>query len=266
VRIAVAQPHVGADRSGLLDDAVALAAQAAAAGARLLLFPEAYPGPMHVDDPRTDTAAALAAAAREHGIWLAWGALEPGEGGWQVVHHVTAPDGAMPVRYPRAHPATGDVHPVLNGTDVVAGQALATFDCEGVTVGLLVCSELWLPEVARVLALRGAQLILAPAGGGFTRVAGNWELLARARAVENHAYVALTVSRFGDEAGSALIAGPEELVADGPYAELVVGDLDLDRVAWLRDHDDSMAEPKAFSALPGLLRARRPALYSEVSR
>ena len=46
--------------------------------------------------------------------------------------------------------------------------------------------------------------------------------------------------------------------------ELLLATLDLDRVEWLRSHDDSMVEPKAFSSIPGLLRARRPELYEEL--
>lgn len=56
--------------------------------------------------------------------------------------------------------------------------------------------------------------MLGPPGGGFHRVAANWQLMAQAR--------------------------------------------------WLRSQDDSMQEPKPFSSLPGLLRARRPELYREL--
>ena len=43
-----------------------------------------------------------------------------------------------------------------------------------------------------------------------------------------------------------------------------MGPLDLARLRWLRANDDSMVEPKAFSSIPGLLRARRPELYGEL--
>ena len=265
MRLAVAQPVADRPGAGGLDVAAALARRAAADGARLVLFPEAYPGPGRATERFDGAAQRMAALAVETGLWVAWGSLEPGVRGWEVVHHVDRPDGSRALRYVRAHPATGDVHPVLNGTGVAPGPALATFDLDGITVGLLVCSELWLPEVARVHALRGAELILAPAGGGFTGVARNWELIAQARALENACHVALTLSRFGPEAGSALIAGPEGLVAQAPREALLVADCDLDRARWLRDRDDSMEEPKPFAALPGLLRARRPALYGELA-
>lgn len=265
LRLAVAQPRHQDRDARALDQAAGLARRAVADGARLVLFPEAYPGPSRATERFDGAVARMAEVAVETGLWIAWGSLEAGERGWEVVHHVHRPDGTQALRYARAHPATGDVHPILNGTGVAPGEHLATFDLDGVTVGLLVCSELWLPEVARIHALRGAEVILAPAGGGFSGVARNWEVIARARAIENQCHVCLTVSRFGTEAGSALIAGPEDVLARAPRKPLIVADADLARARWLGGRDDSMEEPKPFASLPGLLRARRPELYGELA-
>ncbi len=130
----------------------------------------------------------------------------------------------------------------------------------------MVCSELWIPETARVLALEGVQLILSPAGGGFTSLTENWQTIVRARAIENLCYVALTNNIWQDEVGAAMIAGPEHVVVSSGTEELLAADLDLERVAWLRDNDDSIVEPKAFSSIPGLLRARRPDLYESLAK
>ena len=77
-------------------------------------------------------------------------------------------------------------------------------------------------------------------------------------------FVALTQQLFDDEFGSALIAGPEGVLTEGTDPGLLITDLDLERARWLRSQDDSMVEPKQFSSLPGLLRARRPELYGEL--
>jgi predicted amidohydrolase/uncharacterized protein YcgI (DUF1989 family) len=263
IRCAVVQPHhhpaPGEERN--VAEAVAQVAAAAAAGAELVLFPEGHPGPMRVESS-FDAAGAMRAAAREHGVAVCWSRVErSADGRWRLVARVERPDGETALRYVRAHPATGDVHPVLSGTALAPGDGLGLTEVCGVRIGVLVCSELWIPEVARCLALGGAELLLAPAGGGFGAVAGNWRLIAQARAIENHCAVLLTQNRFGDEQGSALVAGPEGPLADGPAAELVVADVDLARLRWLRSRDDSMESPKPFRALPGLLRARRPELY-----
>ncbi len=77
--------------------------------------------------------------------------------------------------------------------------------------------------------------------------------------------MALTQQLFDGEEGSALIAGPEAVLAESAKPGLCLATLDLDRARWLRDTDDSMEEPKPFDSLPGLLRARRPELYGSLA-
>ncbi len=265
--VAAHQPRArrGGDAPASVDDAVAAVRRAAAAGAELVLFPEGYPGPGHVS-ASYEAAERMAAVAAETACAVCWSRVErDGDGLAYKVAYIHGANGEELLRYVRAHPATGDVHPTLTGAALAPGDELAVVHVAGVAVGLLICSELWLPEVARVLAVRGAEAILAPAGGGFGRVAANWRLVARARAIENQCYVVLTQALYGDEHGSALIAGPEELVAARADEGVLVGRLDLERARWLRARDDSMEEPKPFGSLPGLLRARRPELYRELA-
>jgi len=268
LRLAVAQPpaRAGEPDEARLADALAAIAGAAAAGAELLLFPESHPGPIRADSAM-DCRAEIGTAAAEGGVAVCWGRIERGgDGVHRTVAYLVGPDGAELLRYERAHPATGDVHAVLSGVPMASGAVLGLARLGELVVGVLVCSELWIPEVARTLAVRGAEVLLAPAGGSLRRVAPNWRLLARARAVENQLHLGLTQALYGDEEGSALIAGPEGIVAASPRPGLVIGDCDLDRARWLRDHDDSMREPKQFDSLPGLLRARRPELYGDLAR
>jgi len=265
IAVAVAQPVLRAGAEENVALAMELVREAAARGAELVLLPEVFPGPRRAEED-FDPQAGLAALAAELGCAIAWGRIESDEGRWLVVHRVEGPDGEPLARYERTHPATGDVNEAITGGAWISpGAELCVFDALGTRFGLLVCSELWQPEVARALALGGAEVILAPAGGGFTAVGPNWELLARARAVENECHLLLAHCRFGEQPGWALIAGPEDLLATAPGAELLCAELDLARARWLREHDDSMAEPKPFRSLPGLLRARRPELYAELA-
>lgn len=263
LRLAVVQPHAhpAADAERNVSDAIGHVRAAAADGAGLVLFPEGYPGPLRVESSY-DAEPALAAVARETGAAVCWSRIERFEDGlWRKVGYIHGADGQRALHYVRAHPATGDVHPVLSGTSLMPGDGFGIADVGGVRVGLLICSELWITEVARVLALSGADVLLAPAGGGFGEVGENWQLVARVRAMENHCFVGMTQNLFGDEPGVGLIAGPEGLLADGPHDAIVAADLDLARARWMRAHDDSMEKPKPFRALPGQLRARRPELY-----
>lgn len=267
-RLGVAQPrpHLGDDAARNVDWAVDAVRSAATGGAQLVVFPEGYPGPHRITSSY-DAEAALARVASEVGCGVYWSRVERVDAGlWQKVGYMLDGHGQRIARYPRTHPATGDVHLVLAGTPIAPGEQLHCVEIAGVKVGLMICSELWLPEVSRVLALRGAEILLAPAGGMLGPLAANWRLIASARAIENQCFVALTQNLYaGEDNGAALVAGPEHLVAEMASEGVFVAELDLGRARWLREHDDSMAEPKQFSSLPGLLRARRPELYSEIS-
>lgn len=265
-RLAVAQPAIdrAAREESRVDDAARLIAEAGSQGADLVLFPESYPGPITAGLDY-DAGPAIADACRGAGVAACWGRVEPlGDGRFVTVVLLTGPNGEEAGRYVRSHPATGDIHPVLSGAPMAPGPEPGLFELAGLRFGVVVCSELWNPELCRVLALRGAEVMLAPAGGGFHRVADNWRLMARARAVENELFVGLTQQLFDGESGSALIAGPEEVLGEIGEPGLLTCDLDLERARWLRSRDDSMVEPKPFSSLPGLLRARRPELYGEL--
>jgi predicted amidohydrolase len=264
--LAMAQPRriAGEDGSPNVDHAVDLVAQASAAGADLVCFPEFSPGPIDLTAPSYDAAPALSAAAKAGDLTVVWSRNEVCEDGLnRLVVYVTGRDGGTVLRYERTHPAT---IPASESRGVLTspGHVFGNFDVDGVPMGIVVCSEMWTPEVPRIVALRGAEIILSPAGGGFTALTRNWGIINQARAIENHCYVGLTNNLWGDEQGAAMIAGPEHVLAQGGRRELVVATLDLDRVRWLREHDDSMAEPKPFDSIPGLLRARRPELYGDL--
>ena len=266
MRLALAQPHTvtGPDAEDNVARAAQLAARAADQGADLILYPEGYPGPvLPRPKDRYQAGPAMQEAARSARIAICWSRMEQCEDGlYRLVVYLVDRDGQDRLRYERTHPAT--LPPDESRVWVAPGESLGLCDLDGVTVGMVVCSELWIPETTRVLALRGAQIILSPAGGGFTSLTDNWQILVRARAIENLCYVAMTNNIWKNEVGAALIAGPENVLIASGSEELLVATLDLDRVAWLREQDDSLAEPKAFSSIPGLLRARRPELYDDL--
>jgi predicted amidohydrolase len=266
IRVVAAQPKaiVEPDPEANVAWATEMVARAAALDADLVLFPEGYPGPIL----RTPTATyeardRMADAAAAHTIAVCWSRMERCEDGhYRLVVYVVDRDGTELLRYARAHPAT--IPPHETEVWVAPGEELGFVRIGGVAMGIAVCSELWVPETTRVLALQGAEVILSPAGGGFTTLTSNWQLLARARAIENHCYVVLTNNIWRDEMGAAMIAGPEHVAAASGFEDLVAATLDLDRVRWLRANDDSLAEPKPFWSIPGLTRARRPELYEEL--
>src|SRR5215475_12162869 len=169
-RIAVVQPisHRPGEDENNVAEAVQHIAQAAAEGAHFVCFPETYPGPWRM--PATfDPTTAMVAAAKKHGLHVIFGTIEPISEKDATAYNLICmayPDGRAPARYKRTHPNGPWIY--TGGTawefQWVAADEFPVFDTMHGKVGLAMCSEVYIPEVARALALRGAELIFMPAG------------------------------------------------------------------------------------------------------
>jgi predicted amidohydrolase len=269
LRLAVAQPCFVGGESSERNVAVAeeLIGRAADDGAALVLLPEGCPGPTLRQPLDTyDPTPRMEAAASRHGVVVVWSRMERcDDGRFRLVVYAVESDGATVLRYERAHPATIPPSDEDHGVWTAPGPELCpVVHLAGVPMAVVVCSELWAPESSRVHAVRGAEVLLSPAGGGFTSLTDNWQVLVRARAIENLCHVAMTNNIWSDEVGAAMIAGPEHVLISSGTEDLLIATLDLERARWLRDHDDSIVEPKGFDSIPGLVRARRPELYGDL--
>ena len=143
---------------------------------------------------------------------------------------------------------------------MTAGDRLVTASVDGATVGLSICYDLRFPELYRALALAGATILTVPAN--FTERTGrdHWEVLLRARAIENAAYV-LAPSQIGGPPGQpafgrSMVVDPwGTIVAQAPDSVAIVrADLDLDRVDGPPSPDPGPREPP-----PGRVRGGHPA-------
>jgi len=268
-RLAVVQPRiiVEPDPEKNVEKALSYIEKASKEKIDLVLFPEGYPGPiLRMPKHFYDASNAISETAKDKKVAVCWSRMEHcSDGHYRLVVYVVDSSGSEILRYPRTHPATLPlsetkvwVAPGENGPPL--------FKINGVPLSVIVCSELWIPEYVRVATVRGAEVILSPAGGGFTSLKDNWEIIARARAIENLCYLALTNNIWANESGSAMISGPEKIEKKSGTEEMIFATLDLERVKYLRSRDDSITEPKPFSSIPGLLRARRPELYKELSK
>jgi hypothetical protein len=158
------------------------------------------------------------------------------------------------------------------------GDELMTVDSPFGRIGLLICSELFVPELSRILMLRGADLIVAPGGGVHgptrTRLADTWRAVARARAAENLVYVVVTQNLFSASLrGRTCIASPEVMLAQRDDPGIALADLDLDRLREIRSHyyDEEILSPpqegdQVYHCRPGQSHDRRPEMYGELTR
>jgi predicted amidohydrolase len=266
VTLAVVQPrtHLG-DREELnVKEATRAIDEASARGAQLVLFPETYPGPWTAGR-RFDPLEPLAAQARASGVYVVAGTTErvPGTAdGCHIVCLLIGPDGTLLGRYRRTCPPGPYIYKGGRLWDFhyTAADEVPVFPTPLGVIGISICSEVFVPELQRILALKGAEIILLPAGwvADFNE---NWLTLVRARAIENLAITATCHNLIGDNPGLALVASPERVLGRLGEEGILLAELDLDRVRELRGLQPKMSGTREFATIPGVLGFRRPEVF-----
>ncbi len=208
MKVAAIQMVSAIEREANLACAHTLLAEAAAAGAELAVLPEHFcmMGARDTDKlALRETAGAgkvqgfLADAAREFGLWIVGGTLPLECGDETHVYNssiVHAPDGARVARYDKIHlfffddgrERYDERRVIAPGAEPVCFE-LPSRDGHRWRIGLSVCYDLRFPELYRALARQGAELLLVPSAFTHTTGAAHWEVLLRARAIENLAWV-----------------------------------------------------------------------------
>ncbi len=161
-------------------------------------------------------------AAREHGVFIHAGSImERIEDGARI-HNTSVVfnrQGEEIARYRKIHlfdVTTPDGAVYQESATVKAGDAVVTYDCEGVTIGCSICYDLRFPDLFQALAEKGAEIIALPAAFTLQTGKDHWEVLLRARAIETQTYVCASAQTgsftVGNEQrftyGHSLIADP----------------------------------------------------------
>ena len=185
-----------------LDAAIALIGEAAADGAKLVLLPEYFCVMGRRDTDKLALAEdinapaqiqrTLAEAAKQHGVWVIGGTLPLRTADPARVLNSTlvyGPDGGLAARYDKIH-----LFNFVKGDDafdeartIQPGHSVAHFEAPFGRVGLSICYDLRFPELYR--SLRNCSLIVVPSAFTYTTGEAHWEILLRARAIENQCYV-----------------------------------------------------------------------------
>ena len=215
-----------------------------------------------------DSSPAIAEAAAKHGVHAVFGTVEPIDTAKATAYNLTCmafPDGRPVARYRRSHPNGPWIY--TGGRywefQYVAGSDYPVFDTKHGKVGLAMCSEVYMPEVTRALALRGAELIFMPAGMDKQRLWETWRTLLWARAIENLALVVSTQNLISRQnRGLAIVAAPESILYESTIAGMGVVEVSLDRVRELRNGHDGVSS-EGCGAKQGVLSEQwqRPELY-----
>jgi predicted amidohydrolase len=266
MRIACVQMNADHPLDDLLETAERLIGEAAARGCDVVVLPEKWNGTgdaahmIAIAEPLDGrTVTAMSAWARRHGIWLVGGSISELVDGDEKIRNTSVvldPDGEPTASYRKVHLFDVDLPtgPVRESDSERPGEEAVLTHVAGWPVGLTICYDLRFPELYRALALAGAELLTVPAG--FTRETGrdHWEVLLRARAIENGAYV-VAPNQYGPWNGSptfgrSMIVDPWGLVlaSAGDGEGICVAELDRERVRTVRARIPSLAnrQPGAY--------------------
>ncbi|MYU23833.1 carbon-nitrogen family hydrolase [Streptomyces sp. SID8352] len=185
------------------------------------------------------THGAMAEAARAAGVWLHAGSIpeRAADGTLFNTSLLFSPSGDLAASYRKIHRFGFDKG---EATLMGAGDTLVTAPLPWTTLGLATCYDLRFPELFRGLVTAGAETLVVPAGWPERR-RSHWTLLARARAVENQAFV-LACATSGTHAGvpqsgHSIVVDPwgEVLAEAGAGEEVLTVELEPERVAETRD-------------------------------
>ncbi|MGN6815919.1 MAG: carbon-nitrogen hydrolase family protein [Solirubrobacterales bacterium] len=268
MRVAAVQLNSSGDKARNLDAAERLVRAAAADGAELVALPEKWnllaegaelvAGAEPLDGPSLSGARGW---ARDLGIHLLAGSIsERGSEGEKALNTsvLIGPDGEDLAVYRKIHMFDVDAGGVRyrESAHEQAGSEVVAAPVGDLVAGLTVCYDLRFPELFRILALRGAQLIVVPSA--FTLATGrdHWEVLLRARAIENQLFV-LAPNQVGEAPphyssfGRSMIVDPWGVVlATAPDEEcFVAAELDLAVLYRVRESLPSLAnrQPGAYA-------------------
>jgi deaminated glutathione amidase len=260
MRVAAVQLNSTEDKDRNLEAAERLVREAAADGADLVGLPEKWnllgdsralrDGAEPIDGPSLEAARSW---ARELGIHLLAGSVAERVAGQELLSNTSVligPGGEDLAAYRKIHMFDVEVGGVSyrESENEQPGEEIVTATADGLEVGLTVCYDLRFPELFRILAVRGAQLLTVPSAFTATTGRAHWEVLLRARAIENQAFV-LAPGQIGevpphydswghsaivDPWGSVLAMAPDEVC-------FVAADLDLAEQEKVREKLPSLA-------------------------
>ena len=266
--VGICQMGVVADKQANMAKASHMIAEAVAGGSRLVILPEMFNCPYQSElfPQYAETVAGgptvsmLAECAAKHGIILVGGSIPEKDEAGNIYNTSFIFDerGHLIGHHRKVH--LFDVN-IKGGTvfqeskTLTAGNSITLVKTSLGNLGVAICYDVRFPELARTMVLEGAEILIYPAAFGPVTGPAHWELLLRARAVDNQVYVigaapALNAAAEYKAYGHSLIVDPWSriLAVAGVEETVVTGKIDLRIVGKVREE------------LP-LLQHRKPAIY-----
>lgn len=246
-KLALCQIRTDFDVDTTMNKTEAMLHEAAEHGAQVVCLPEMYccqyrsaAFKMFAERGSDDIVKKMSYWAKEYGLLLVGGSIPEIENGRMYnTCYVFDRSGKQLVKYRKMHLFDSDLPKLRSHESETFGQgnSIAVFDTEFGRMGVAVCFDVRFPELIRTLSQRGAELVFIPAQFNYITGPKHWEMLLRARAIDNQIYMAgccaaLDESIHWHSWGHSLVADPlAEIICEGGSGEeIVYADIDLNRV------------------------------------
>jgi omega-amidase len=265
LRLALCQISVGVDKAANLVIARKAIDAAVRGGAKLVALPECFQCPYDtmsfpeyaevVPQSRTDlnvelspSTAMLIEAAAEHGIYIIGGSIPEVDCSCNIYNTciVICPDGEIVAKHRKVHLFDIDVPGRITFKEsdtLTAGDSFTSFDMPQCKVGIGICYDIRFPEQSMIMRENGCHLLVFPGAFNMTTGPAHWELLQRARAVDNQLYVATISPARNPDASyhawghSSVISPWGDVVATTEHdSDIVFCDLDFTNVEEIREN------------------------------
>lgn len=251
-RIGICQLSVTVDKKANIERAEQMIREAVHNGSNIVVLPEMFNCPyeskyfsLYAEAFPGETTGMISALAQELGIYIVGGSI-PERAGEKIFNtcYMFDIEGKVIGKHRKMHLFDIDVEGGIRfkeSDSLGSGRAVTVAETKYCKIGVAICYDMRFPELMRLMALEGAEVIIVPAAFNMTTGPVHWELLAKMRALDNQVYfVAASPARNMDASyhayGHSCIANPwGAIISEKDETEgIVYGDIDLSLVAKIR--------------------------------
>ena len=213
IKAALLQTKVYADKAENINAAAKYLEIAAKEKADLVTLPEMFNCPyqsknfpVYAEPEGGETWQALSGLAKKYGVYLSAGTIPESDKAGRTYNTAYVFDraGKQIAKHRKMHlfdiAVEGGQH-FRESDTLTAGNEITVFDTEFGTMGICVCYDMRFPELSRLMALKGAKVILVPAAFNMTTGPAHWEIMFRSRALDNQVFAIGTAPARDTEAG-----------------------------------------------------------------
>jgi len=254
LRLALIQLSVGTNKAENVKRACSMVKEAASKGAKLIALPECFNSPYgtqyfkeYSETVPGPTTQSLSQVAKECQVYLLGGSIpESLDGQCYNTCSVFSPTGAMIGKYQKMHLFDIDVPGKIRFQEsevLTGGKNLLSFKIGNFKIGVGICYDIRFAELAQIYASQGCDLLLYPGAFNMTTGPAHWELLQRARAMDNQLYVAAVspardVNATYHAWGHSTVVGPwgDVIETTDEKEGIIYADLDLQKPKEIRQN------------------------------